>query len=133
MITKPVRLSKVLFDEAGRSGRLYHRSAAGQLEYWAELGRSVECFLGPVDLLKVASGMAELVVQARASQPVLSTQVLNDLYQAQQQGSLAEMVAEGGGPRYQASAQHQGYLEQLSEDGQRRLGRFVDGEFVEGL
>ena len=31
--------------------------------------------------------------------------------------------------RYQASQTHAGFLEQISEDGSRKIGLFIDGEF----
>jgi hypothetical protein len=39
---QPVKVSDELLDAARTAAKLAHRSAAGQIEYWASLGRSVE-------------------------------------------------------------------------------------------
>ncbi len=132
MPTKSIRLSQELFDHASRAGRLHHRSATGQVEYWAELGRSVERFLDPVDVLKLTSGAAKLVVKARSSRSVPADEVLADLEALRESGELRDAVC-GASVRYQASVKHRGYLERLGSNGKKVVGRFVDGEFVEGL
>ncbi|MCX5813249.1 MAG: hypothetical protein NT178_12005, partial [Proteobacteria bacterium] len=37
-----VRISERLVDEAKRFGRIDHRSLAGQIEHWAQMGKCVE-------------------------------------------------------------------------------------------
>ena len=46
-MAKSVRLSDELVNNASQEGRFLKRSAAGQIEYWAEIGKLVEqtgCF-----------------------------------------------------------------------------------------
>ena len=132
MSTKSIRLSQELFDNASRAGRLHHRSATGQVEYWAELGRSVERFLDLGDVLKITSGAARLVVKARSSRSVRADDVLADIEAMRETGGLRDAVC-GAAVRYQASVKQPGYLERLGGDGKKVVGRFVDGEFVEGV
>ena len=37
-----VRISEILVNEAKRFGRIDHRSLAGQIEQWAQMGKCVE-------------------------------------------------------------------------------------------
>ena len=41
-MANPLRLSSELIAAAERSGAVYKRSVPKQIEYWAELGRSIE-------------------------------------------------------------------------------------------
>ena len=56
----PVRLEKELMEAAARSGERLHRSAAEQVEYWADIGRTVDASVSPDSLLEVAAGLARL-------------------------------------------------------------------------
>jgi len=132
MPTKPIRVSQELFEQATRAGRLHHRSATRQLEYWADLGRGVERHIDPVDVLRVTSGAAKIVVKALASRPVRTAEVLGGLNALREAGALSGAVS-GAPIRYAASATHPGYLERVGRDGRAVVGRFVDGEFVPGL
>ncbi len=38
--TIPVRVSRSLYDDARRTARAEHRTIAGQIEYWAKIGRA---------------------------------------------------------------------------------------------
>ena len=126
-------VAESVFRIANAAGKVHHRSATGQLEYWADLGRKVESFLGPIDILKLMSGNAELVVRARESIAVRSEDVFADVEAMRAAGTLAAAVAPTARFRYQASEQYPGYLEQIDEVGEKLTGRFQDGAFVEGL
>ena len=43
----PVRLQEELMESARISGSIQHRSAAKQIEYWADLGRKVSKAIDP--------------------------------------------------------------------------------------
>lgn len=38
----PIRVSPQLFEAARKEAAIMHRSVAGQLEYWAQLGQAIE-------------------------------------------------------------------------------------------
>ncbi|WP_423820575.1 hypothetical protein V5738_09500 [Salinisphaera sp. SPP-AMP-43] len=42
MATTPIRLSEDLSNISRNEARLMHRSQAGQIEYWARIGRAIE-------------------------------------------------------------------------------------------
>lgn len=44
-MSKSIRVSDELLDEAKERGTLYHRSPPQQIEYWAKLGRVMESTL----------------------------------------------------------------------------------------
>ena len=44
-MSQPVKLSDVLVLDARLTGRIAERSIAGQIEYWANLGRAIEPLL----------------------------------------------------------------------------------------
>ena len=86
-------------QSATLAGARQHRSAAEQIEYLASLGRQVAAVLDPDKLLDVLSGLAALKVE-----PVTAAALEN--------------------LRYQASPAQPVWLEQISADDTRRLGRF---------
>jgi hypothetical protein len=44
----PIRLQKELMQAAELTAKRFHRSTAEQIEYWADLGRSVSSTLDPM-------------------------------------------------------------------------------------
>ncbi|MCF6202823.1 MAG: ParD-like family protein [Methylococcaceae bacterium] len=53
----PIRLQADLMQAAEITAKRYHRSTAEQIEYWADLGRTVASTLDPDVLLSVAAGL----------------------------------------------------------------------------
>jgi hypothetical protein len=125
----PVRLEKELMEAASRSGERLHRSAAEQVEYWADIGRTVDASVSPDTLLEVATGLARLKVERVIATPVDPVDVFARLERDRNNGRLAESVA-GGGVRYQASRQFPGQLERIDAEGQVTVGEFENGEFT---
>ncbi len=125
----PVRLQKELMESARTSGSLQHRSAAEQIEYWADLGRKVSRIVDPEILLAVEAGLARITVEQVQSPAVDPDAVFDALAADRHSGALGAAVAEISPVRYQASRDHPGLLERIDAAGQARVGRFVDGEF----
>lgn len=125
----PVRLQSELMDAAKTYGELLHRSAAEQIEQWADLGRTLAPRLSPQDILEITAGIATLRVERTVSKPVASETVFSNLEARRASGTLARQVA-ASAVRYQASRRHPGCLEQISASGEIRVGRFVDGTFI---
>ncbi len=124
--SNPLRLDRELVSSAAEAAQRQKRSVPRQIEYWAELGRSVERLIDLETLAAVEQGLARLVVEMAPSEPVASDEVFADLASARREGALR--VAEGR-VRYQAS-QRPGLLEQVQPDGKRIVGRFSLGQFV---
>jgi hypothetical protein len=125
----PVRLEKELMEAAARSGKRLHRSAAEQVEYWADIGRTVDASVSPDSLLEVATGLARLKVIPVIATPVDPVEVFARLERDRSTGRLADSVASGGF-RYQASSQFPGKLERIDAEGQVTVGVFANGEFT---
>jgi hypothetical protein len=124
----PVRLQQQLMDSAALAGARQHRSAAEQIEYWAALGQQVAGVLDPDKLLEVLSGLAALKVVPVAWAAVNPEQAFEVLERERQSGQLTKAVSSAS-LRYQASETKPGWLEQISPDGRRRVGRFRNGVF----
>lgn len=127
--SSPVRLQEVLMRSAEISGKLAHRSAAEQIEYWASVGQRISKFLDMETLLSVSSGLARLKVEAIHAQPVNPAAVFNELERARKQGSLSASVSQAG-VKYQASLAHPGFLERVETDNSVTVGQFKDGLFI---
>lgn len=125
----PVRLQSELMDAAKTYGELLHRSAAEQIEQWADLGRAVAQQLSPQDLLEITAGIATLRVERTVANPVTTETVFDNLEARRAARTLNQRVSSCA-VRYQASRRHPGRLEQISASGEIRVGRFVDGTFV---
>ena len=66
----PVRLQEELMESARVSGSVQHRSAAEQIEYWADIGRKVSKTIDPETLLAVEAGLVRIVVEQIQSEAV---------------------------------------------------------------
>lgn len=125
----PVRLQKELMEAASRSGERLHRSAAEQVEYWADIGRTVDASVSPDSLLEVATGLARLKVERVVSVPVDPTAVFAALERDRNSGRLTQSIP-GTGVRYQASQTILGALERIDAEGAITVGTFENGEFI---
>jgi hypothetical protein len=125
----PIRLQDELMRAAALIGEQQHRSAAGQVEYWASLGRKIARQVNPDALLDVAAGLARIKVEPIVGQPVDPNAVFSVVEAHRHAGTLAQEVTTAT-PTYQASPTHPGYLEQIDKQGKRTVGTFQDGVFT---
>jgi len=126
----PVRLQKELMESARVNGSVQHRSAAEQIEYWADLGRKVSRSIDPEALLAVEAGLASIKVEKIKSAAVDPESVFAALDANRESGELASAIAEQSPIRYQASRNNPGLLEQIDHAGKTVVGQFLDGKFV---
>lgn len=125
----PVRLQKDLMDAATLAGDLLHRSAAEQIEYWADLGRKIARFVDPDKLLEIQSGLAHLKVVPNTVAPINADDIFSALEARRRMGELSRSVTTAT-PSYQASITHPGYLEQIDKNDHRTIGMFQNGVFT---
>ena len=125
----PVRLQHSLMSAAVTAGAIMHRSAAEQVEYWADIGRKVSGVVNPEVLLAIHAGLATLRVERSTPSPVDPDAVFTSLNRARASGAISEAIASGG-VRYQASVSRPGYLEACHPDGRTEVGRFLNGRFI---
>lgn len=125
----PIRLQAELMQVAESTAKRFHRSTAEQIEYWADLGRSVSSTIDPDVLLSVSSGLTVLKTEPVMSAPANPDDVFKSLENNRKSGVLQESVTNSG-VRYQASNNQLGYLERIDKDGQVTVGQFKNGQFV---
>ena len=126
----PIRLQADLMQAAEITAKRYHRSTAEQVEYWADLGRTVASELDPDVLLSVASGLTVIKTETVFSVPLDPAAVFQSLENDRESGLLQNTITKSVA-RYQASTKHPGYLEKIDSDGSITIGQFDNGEFVE--
>ncbi len=126
----PIRLQKELKSAAELAGKRFHRSTSEQIEYRAKMGCNVSTMLDPDDLVAIAAGVTKLELVSVYGKPVDPASVFQMLEDERAAGSLAQRVTNSP-VTYQASIDHPGCLEQIESTGRIRVGKFIDGEFVE--
>ncbi len=125
----PLRVKDALYQEAEAEGALMNRSAAKQVEFWAELGRKMAHSVGSADMLALMQGIARIRIEIPEAAVIDPQQVFAEVDKARQAGNLGQKITRGG-LYYEASSAHPGLLDEVRLDGSRRSGRFIDGEFV---
>ena len=118
-MSQPVKLSDSLLLDARLTSELAQRSIAGQIEYWARLGRAVEPML---------SGEAALALR-RCGDAVPLSQLLSTVDAAEGRKRLAEFLGKQPFPHYEPAPNEPGLLLRIEEDGEQAIGKFVKGEF----
>jgi ParD-like antitoxin of type II bacterial toxin-antitoxin system len=118
-MSQPVKLSDDLVLEARLAGQLEQRSIAGQVEFWARLGRSVELLL---------EGQHVLALCRNATARPLSA-CLESVDSPAGRRRVASFLKSQPFPHYQPHPDRPGMLVRLDSDGQRTVGRFVNRQF----
>lgn len=127
--SSPVRLQADLMAAANATGKLMHRSAAEQIEFWASVGRRVTSQLSQDNLIALSSGLANIKVEPVNSGTVDPEAVFAALDNDRITGTLTNELLQIG-TRYQVSRCHPGYLEQIDENGHVTVGQFSHGKFM---
>lgn len=126
--SSPIRIQSDLMSNATALGKLHHRSAAEQIEYWASIGQKVESLLDPESLLQIRAGLLRLKLE-QVNAPALSADlVFGNLDMKRSTGELQAEVSQNK-VRYQSSNTHPGLLEQIDSKGKIRIGQFDNGVF----
>jgi hypothetical protein len=125
----PIRLQEELMQAAESTAKRFHRSTAEQIEYWADLGRSVSSTLDPDVLLSILSGLTTIKTEPVISLPIDPGEIFEVLENDRKDGTLQNTITSSAF-RYQASLEHLGYLEQIEPDGNITTGRFEHGQFI---
>jgi hypothetical protein len=118
---QPVKLSDELILNARLTSELAERSIAGQIEFWAQLGRAVESLLQGSQVLALR----------RAGAIVPLSKCLESVDSTDGRRRVAEYLHRQPFPHYEAASDSPGMLVRINEDGTRTLGRFVNRQFKE--
>ena len=116
---QPVKLSDALVLDARLTGELTERSMAGQIEFWARLGRAIEPLLE-----------SDKALALRKSGDVRRlSELLSSVDLPEGQRRVADYLTEQPFPHYEPLPGRPGLLVRIEEDGTRTVGRFVNRRF----
>lgn len=123
-MSQPVKLSDGLVLDARLTGNVAERSIAGQIEFWARLGRAIE------PLLRGDKALA--LRRAGDTEPLSKCLQTVDSPAGRQR--VAEHLNARPYPHYEQS-DSPGLLVRIDANGKRTVGRFVNREFqvVKGI
>jgi hypothetical protein len=118
-MSQPVKVSDALMLDARVAGRIVERSMAGQIEFWAKIGRALEPLLRGDQMLALcrAGGVKSLSeCLASVDSPAGRQRVLKYLKTRPY-------------PHYEAASGRPGFLVRVEANGKRIVGRFVNRQF----
>jgi len=118
-MSQPVKLSDDLVLDARLAGESVKRSIAGQVEFWATLGRSVELLLNGRQALALC--------RTGGAQPL--SRLLSSADSAEGRKRVSAILDQQPFPHYRPYPGKRGLLERVDADGTRTVGRFVNREF----
>ena len=116
---QPVKFSDTLILDARLVGKASERSIAGQIEFWARVGKAVEPLLRGDRVLRLKQ-KGDAVPLSRLLESVDS--------RAGRDRLKAQLVARPF-PHFEPAPGRPGLLVRTEADGRRSVGRFVNREF----
>jgi hypothetical protein len=123
---QPVKLPDALIDEAREAARREHRSLAGQIEHWAELGRALEADLRGGEL-RAALDRADRPVPGAGEGARLADAFATALSDESRDAFARELANRA---TYGTDSAFPGWLVRFEPDGSCTPGRLVNREFV---
>lgn len=118
-MSQPVKLSDALVLDARIASESAERSIAGQVEFWARLGRAIEPLLQGAQVLALC--------RSGAARPL--SQCIESVDTPVGRRRVAEYLATEPFPHFEPADGKPGYLVRIDADGARTLGRFVNRRF----
>jgi len=119
-MSQPVKLSDALVLDARIAGQAQERSIAGQVEFWAKLGRALELLLDGRQVLALCRNAA--------AQPL--SEALASVDTPAGREMLKAYLKSEPYPHFEAHPSQAGLLVRIEENGTRTVGRFVNRSFV---
>jgi hypothetical protein len=116
---QPVKISDELLADARTIAEVAERSIAGQIEFWAQLGRAIEPLL---------EGERALALRRSGAAAPLS-QLLAEVDTAKGRKRVMQTVRGQPFPHYEPAPGKPGLLVRVTKGGERTVGRFVGREF----
>jgi hypothetical protein len=118
-MSQPVKLSDQIVLDARVTAEVAERSIAGQIEFWAQLGRALEPLLDGARVLALR--------RSGAVRPLSECLASVDSDSGRQR--VMTYLESRPFPHYEVAPGSPGLLVRIDEDGTRTLGRFVGREF----
>ena len=117
-MSQPVKVSDALLLDARVAGEIVERSIAGQIEFWAKIGRALEPLLRGDHVLALC----------RAGNVKPLSACLESVDSSAGRQRVFEHLKSRPFPHYEA-AESPGLLVRIEADGKRTMGRFVNRQF----
>jgi hypothetical protein len=118
-MSQPVKLSDEIVLEARLTAELTDRSIAGQIEFWAQLGRAIEPLL---------EGSRVLALKQSGAKSSLSEN-LGSIDSPEGRRRVADYLDSRPFPHYRPISDRPGLLLRIEQDGTETIGRFVGRQF----
>ena len=118
-MSQPVKVSDALLLDARLMGEATQRSIAGQIEFWARLGRAIETLLRGDQMLALC--------KAGKAKPLSAC--LQSVDSAEGHKRLAEHLKSLPYPHFEPAPGSAGLLVRIEANGKRTTGRFVNRKF----
>lgn len=116
---QPVKLSDELVCDARATAELSQRSIAGQIEFWAAIGKALEPLL-----------RGDRVMALRQAGTVRSlSQAIAGVDSPTGRQCVSDYLKSRPFPHYESVANRPGLLLRIDEDGTETIGRFVNRVF----
>lgn len=119
-MSQPVKLSDSLVLDARLAGEVERRSIAGQVEYWASLGKLIDALI---------DGRTRADALQRSGSKPLS-ELVATIGTPEGDARLKAYLESEPFPHFEPHRTRKGVLIRIDADGTRSVGRFVDREFV---
>jgi hypothetical protein len=117
---QPVKLSDALVLDARIAAEAQERSIAGQIEFWAKLGRSIELLLDG----------RQVVALSRMVGITPLADLLDQVDTPTGRERLKAYLESEPYPHFEAHPSQAGLLVRIEENGVRTVGRFVNRAFI---
>jgi hypothetical protein len=118
-MSQPVKVSDALLLDARIAGEAVERSIAGQIEFWAKIGRALEPLLRGDHVLALC----------RSGNVKPLSACLGSVDSPSGRRRVFEHLKTKPYPHYEAAAESPGLLVRTEADGRRTVGRFVNRQF----
>ena len=118
-MSQPVKVSNALMLDARVASEIVERSMAGQIEFWAKIGRALEPVLRGDHVLALC--------RAGSIKPL--SERLESVDSPSGRRRVFEHLKTRPYPHYEAASEPPGMLVRIQADGKRTVGRFVNRQF----
>jgi hypothetical protein len=118
-MSQPVKLSDALVLDARLTAEVAERSIAGQIEFWAGLGKAIE------PLLRMPEALA--LKRAGSTRPI--SECLAEPGTDPGSQRVITYLKSRPFPHYESDPESPGVLVRIDEDGTRIRGRFINRRF----
>lgn len=118
-MSQPVKLSDALVLDARLAGEAVERSIAGQVEFWARIGRAIEPLLEGTRVLALCRNAKARPISA----------CLEAVDSPEGRKRVADYLQTRPYPHYEPHPHKAGLLVRIDANGKRTAGRFVKRRF----